>query len=309
MKIYSIFDDFDRLAADKLIGAGHELTVLPKGQSRPTGKALQEILEDYDCIIIGTGQKISVEMFSNITSPKIIATASTGVDHITVPEDKKHLITVLNTPGANAAAVAEYIIGAALNCCRRLAEGRLLYQESKDNKKLRAKPVELGEKTLGVIGAGSVSRELINLASAFHMNIICWTPHPERHPEIFEGKAKNLSLEELASRADIISLNMPDCSETHGLISSELIRKMKTDAIFISVSRLSLIDIAALTKKAKENPSFYVCLDLDPDPDLVNGISRLSNVYITPHIAGGTVESRIRMFRKAAERINSFANH
>lgn len=303
MKIYSIFDDYDDTAAEKLRSAGNELTILPKGHSRPSGDDLQLILEEYDCIIIGTGQKLSESMFSNIETPKIIATASTGIDHINIPEEKKEFISVINTPGANAAAVAEYIIGAALNCCRRISEGTILYQESKDNKKLRKKPVELRGKTLGIIGAGNVSKELIKLADAFHMNILCWTAHPERHKDIFESKAKYVSLDELVSDAEIITLNLPECSDTYGLVSPELIKKMRNDAIFISVSRLSLIDTSALQKKAEENPSFYVCLDVDVDINLVNHMSKLDNVYITPHIAGGTEESRIRMFRMTADRI------
>ena len=87
---------------------------------------MKEILGEYDCVIIGTSQKIGEDDFDAVNSPRIIATASAGTDHIKVPEAKKDLITVINTPGANAVAVAEYTLGCALSCVKRLDEGSRL---------------------------------------------------------------------------------------------------------------------------------------------------------------------------------------
>ena len=136
MKAYSIFDDFDKKAIEILEKAKVDLTVHPSGMLRPNDVQMQSILEKYDCVIIGTSQKINTEMFENITTSKIIATASVGVDHIAVPDNKKELVTILNTPTANAQSVAEFTIGTALNCIKRLYEGKELYLNGKNNKAL-----------------------------------------------------------------------------------------------------------------------------------------------------------------------------
>ena len=93
-----------------------------------------------------------------------------------------------------------------------------------------------------------------------------------------------------------------------GLTSAELISKMKPTAVFISVSRLDTIDARALFEKARENPGFYVCLDLDVNPQVVKQIPDQPNVLVTPHIAGGTVETRKRMFAEIAQAVAAAAS-
>ena len=136
MRAYSIFDDFTREALDILSAAGVAVTVHPLGTPRPDAAQMKEILREYDCVIIGTSQKISEDMFEGIDTPRLIATASVGVDHIRIPEKKRSLVTILNTPKANAQSVAEYTFACALACCKRLDEGKGLYRQGKDNKKL-----------------------------------------------------------------------------------------------------------------------------------------------------------------------------
>ncbi len=305
MKVYSIFDDFTREALDILTAAGADVTVHPLGVPRPDAARMKEILREYDCVIIGTTQKITEDMFDGIESPRIIATASVGLDHIRIPEEKRGLVTVINTPKANAQSVAEYTIGCALACCKRLDEGRRLYRQGKNNKSLYQKPEDLLGKTLGVVGAGSISQRIMSFASFFGMDILCWTRNPDHHRELEKESVRFVGLDELARTADFISVNLPNKPETVGLISAELVRSMKPNAVFISVSRLATIDAKALFEKARQDPGFYVCLDLDLDPELIRQIPDQPNVLVTPHIAGGTVETRKRMFAELAEAIAS----
>ena len=300
MKIYSIFDDLDKDAIRTIEDAGGYLTVHPLGIPRPDATKMKAILEDYDCVIIGTSQKITEDMFDTINTPKVIATASVGIDHIRVPEDKKDLITIINTPKANAQAVAEYTIGCALACCKRLVEGVMLYKHGKDNKELHRRPEDLAGKTLGVIGAGNISEKIIEYALLFGLYVICWTRNPDNHKDIGDKGVEFVCLWDLVERADIISVNLPDNAGTKGIISSELVNRMKNDAVFISVSRVDTVDVTALLCKARKFPSFYLCLDLDVDKNIVEQLSDCDNVMVTPHIAGGTVESRKRMFLELA---------
>lgn len=303
MTIYSIFDDFDKVAVKIIEDAGGELTVHPLGVPRPDTVQMKKILEEYDCVIIGTSQKISEDMFESITTPRIIATASVGLDHIKIPTEKQSLVTMLNTPKANAQSVAEYTFGCALACCKRLIEGERLYKQGKDNKQLYRKPEDLAGKTIGVVGAGNISAQIMDYARLFGMPILCWTRNPDHHRELEEKDVRFADLYELVEKADVISVNLPNKVGTRGLISADLVSRMKDTAIFISVSRLETIDVDALFDKAKICSGFYVCLDLDVNQDVVEKMPTQPNVMVTPHIAGGTVETRKRMFREVANQI------
>lgn len=300
MKIYSIFDDFDQSAIDTIEEAGGLLTVHPFGVPRPNSRQMAEILKDYDCVIIGTSQKLTEDMFADITTPRIVATASVGLDHIRIPEEKKPLVTVINTPKANAQSVAEYTIGCALACCKRLEEGARLYRQGKDNKSLFKKPEDLSGKTMGVIGAGNISVRIMEYAQFFGMELLCWTRHPEHHRQLEERGIRFAELTELVKCADYISVNLPNNRDTNGLISEELIDQMKENAVFISVSRLETVDAKALFRKASRFAGFYVCLDIDVNESVLDELPDLPNVLVTPHIAGGTAETRKRMFRELA---------
>lgn len=307
MKLYSIFDDFDETSADIIRTAGLELTIHPFGVPRPDSTQMKEILEDYDGVIIGTSQKITEQQFEHISTPRIIATASVGLDHIQIPEDKRSLVTIINTPKANAQSVAEYTLGCALSCCKRFTEGASLYRRGLDNKKLHRKPEDLNGKTMGVVGAGNISVRVMDFAFMLGMNVLCWTRHPEHHDDLRNKGVQFASLEDLVSEADFISVNLPNNSGTKGLISAEIVARMKETAVFISVSRLDTVDALALFDRAKEYAGFYVCLDIDLNDDIVHSIPDLPNVMVTPHIAGGTVETRRRMFRELADEIVEIA--
>lgn len=303
MRVYSIFDDFTDEASEIVRNAGAALTVHPLGVPRPDHDRMKDILRAYDCVIIGTTQKITPDQFEGIDSPRIIATASVGLDHIQIPEEKKALVTVIHTPKANAQAVAEYTMGCALSCVKRLAEGNRLYREGKNNKALSRKPAELAGKTLGVVGAGNISQRIMDFGGFFGMEVLCWTHNPDRHAALTEKGVRFCTLEELAEKADVLSVNLPNNDGTKGIISESLVGRMKTEAVFISVSRLPTVDARALIERSRAYPNFYTCLDVDLDEDLIRQAGSLENVMITPHIAGGTVETRKRMFRELADSI------
>lgn len=304
MRFYSIFDDFTDEAIGILANADVDVVVHPLGEPRPSADELKQLLEEYDGLIIGTSAKMPEYVFDDICCHKVIATASVGIDHICVPTDKKELITIINTPKANARSVAEYTIGCALACVKRLAEGQKLFNKGMTNKQLIQKPEDLCGKIMGVVGAGSISAEIIKYAKFFGMEILCWTRCPERHNELKEY-VSFVTLEHLVEKSDIISVNLPNVPETKQIISDKLVQQMKNNAIFISVSRTNTLDIEALMMKAQNNQCFYACLDIDTDREIADRVSGLENVFITPHIAGGTVETRKRMFRELAEQIGN----
>ncbi len=304
MRAYSIFDDFTTDAIKTLEDAGIELTVHPLGVPRPDHDQMKMILEQYDAVIIGTSQKITEDMFENISKPRIIGTASVGLDHIKVPESKKNLCTIFNTPNANTQSVAEYNVGAMLMTRKRIMEGNYLYSQGLDNKKLIRKPEDIYGTTIGFVGAGRISAETMKLLSVFGTKFLCYTLHPENHKNLADKyNLKFVTLNELAQQSDIISINVPLNESTQNLINTDIISEMKENCIVVSVARNKVIDIHALIGKANTNPNFYAILDLDVLPDYI-GKNNNRNIVITPHIAGGTIETRKRMFNEIAQSIS-----
>ena len=281
--------------------AGIAVTTIEKGQARPTEDEMKVIFENNEIVIIGTSQKIQPWMWARITTPRIVATASVGIDHIRVPEEKRALLTILNTPIANAQSVAEYTVGAMMLAKKRFFEGNALYTEGKNNKNLIQKPEDIHDAVVGLVGAGHISTRIIELLQPFGVRFLCYTKHPEHHLLLRNRfGVKFVSLEALVENADIISVNVPNDKSTEGLISARIIERMKDTCVFISVSRASVSDNEALFVRAEKAPNFYVILDLDVFPDYV-GRNNGRNILITPHIAGGTIETRKRMFREVTD--------
>ncbi len=301
MNAYTIFDDFDKDAAKIIESAGIKLTIHPMGKPRPDSIELQTLLDNYDIIMISTAQKITSEMLIKYSERKIIATVSIGMDHIQVSDNINDNIKIVNAPTASAVSVAEYVFSAILTHKKRIIEGNTLFSEGKDKKHLSIKPVDLYGKTIGVIGAGTISLRIMQLSKAFGLNVICYTYHPENHLEINKMGVSFVGLDELLKVSDIISLNMPSNDITKNMISSEKIDLMKNDACFVSVSRLDLVDINAIEKKASNNPMFTAAFDIDLFDS--HPICKCKNIILTPHIAGGTVESRKRMFIEVSKNI------
>lgn len=303
MNAFCIFDDFLPEYLNQLKKVGIITTSVEKGNSRPTDEEMKAIIEEYPIVIIGTSQKIQEWMWENVNTSRIVATASVGVDHIKVPKDKESLLTILNAPTANANSVAEYSVGAMLLARKRFLEGSVLYSEGKNNKCLIRRPENIQGSIIGLVGAGRISARIMELLQPFGVQFLCYTKNPGHHRDLTDRfRVDFVQLEELSANADIISVNVPSDSTTDNLINETIIGKMKNTAIYISVSRASVTDNIALFEKAKREDGFYVVLDLDPYSDyasMVNG----RNVIITPHIAGGTIEARKRMFEEITNRI------
>lgn len=303
MKAYSIFDDFPQSSIEIIENAGIELTLLPKGEERPTGEALKHLLDSYDIIFISTAQKMPEEMFSNVTTPKIIGTASSGTDHIHVPADKKHLIKVANATHANRTTVTEHTFGLILTLRKLLIEGRNVAVEGKAKKVMSAKPVDLLGSTIGVVGAGGIASTLLGYAKVFGMKRLCWTLNPDKHQDLANDGVEFVDIDTLMKQSDIVSVNIPMSDATNNLINADRVAMLKDNAVFVTTSRTEICDNEALFAKSKSCPSFG--LGMDVDAANVMGLWTLdqNNVIVTPHIGGGTVASRIRLFDECSENV------
>lgn len=303
MKAYSVFDDFPQSSIDILEKNGIAVTVLEKGKERPNGNSLKALLDEYDILFISTAQKMPEEMFTDINVPKIIGTASSGVDHIHIPEDKKSLIRVANATHANRSTVTEHTFGLILTLRKQLIEGRETAAKGLTKKTMTSKPVDLFGSTMGVIGAGGIASTVLKMAKCFGMKRLCWTLHPERHQDLTEDGVTFVDIEDLMKTTDIISVNIPMSEQTRNLINAERVAMLKKTATFVTTSRLEITDNKALMERAKAIPTFSVGMDVDAASIKDLWDSSMKNVIVTPHIGGGTIESRIRLFNECSENV------
>lgn len=303
MRAYSIFDDFPKEQITALEQNGISVTVHEKGVERPVGDGLKKIVEQYDIVIIGTGQKITPEMLDNVNTKKIIATASIGTDHVIVPENKQHLITVVNAPCSNRISVAEHVFGLILTLKKQIIDGRNIAALGMTKNKMKNKPHDLYGATIGVIGAGGTGEAVLNMAKCFGMERLSWTRNSDRHKHLADEGVKFVEMEYLLKHSDVISINLPLCEETTNLISAEKVELIRDDAVFITVSRAEVTDNNALFKKARENQEFLLGMDMDANKIDSMWNLDMTNVIVTPHIGGGTVESRNRLFDEVSTAI------
>ncbi len=294
LKAYSIIKDLNKKACEIIKNNGIQLDI-SNSDKRPDKEGLIKLLDKYDILIIGIEDKFTKDMLPSTTKKKIIATLSIGLDHIDNVFLENDNIKIINCQNSNVVSVAEHIFALILGLKKRIIEANDISLKGENRKKLSMKSNDITGSTLGVIGAGKISREVIRIAKVFDMNIICNTLNPELHEDLMKEGVKFMSLDEVLSNADIITINIPLNEENRNIISKEKIRLMKRTATFINTSRGELVDMNELIKYADENKTFNVGLDIDAEnyKDILD-IKR-NNVIVTPHIAGVTKEAVERM--------------
>lgn len=274
------------------------------GESTPKQEELNELLRIYDILIIGVTQKITKEMINGISSPKIIGTLSIGLDHIDRECFQSNFINIVNCPTANITSVAEHIFALILDLSKRMQEANDLVVEGKGDKKLLTnKPSDITGKTIGLVGAGNISRKVIDIANVFQMPILCYTAHPDKHTDLEQKRVRFVGLDELLKSSDIVNVSVPLTEQTKNLISREKIELLRENAIFINTSRDQVTDIQALVEYADRNPNFHLGLDIDVERYAMLLSQKRKNVIVTPHIAGCTTEAIQRTYIECAQNI------
>lgn len=307
LKAYSVFKDLDKKACEIIRSAGIQLD-LSNSDQRPNKEELVRLFNDYDILIIGVKEKVTEDMLTGIHKNKIIATLSIGLDHIDNSFFNTDLIKVINCPTSNVISVAEHIFSLILSLKKRIMEANNISINGGTKKDLSRRSNDISGSTIGIIGAGKISREVIKIAKVFNMKIYCNTLNPEKHNDLLKQGVEFLDLNTLLSNCDIITVNIPLTKESKNLISKDKIRLMKKSATFINTSRAEIVDINELIKYADENDTFNVGLDIDIED--YEGILRTKrkNVIVTPHIAGVTQEAIKRMDVELANNIKKSLN-
>ena len=308
LKAYSVFNDLNEEACAIIKSTGVQLDIADTN-IRPNKEELIDLLNKYDILIIGVKEKITEDMFKQLNGKKIIATLSIGLDHIDEALLKNDFVKVINCPNSNVISVAEHILGLIFALKKNIIEANNISIVGGNKTNLSRRSNDINGSTLGLIGAGKISREFIRIAKAFNMKIYCNTLHPQNHKDLIDENVEFVDLNNLLAKSDIITINIPLNSKTKNLISKEKIKLMKKTATFINTSRDEIVDINELIKYADNNPTFNVGLDIDTEKYSNIFNKKRNNVIITPHIAGVSEEAIKRMDIELANNIKEYLSN
>ncbi len=307
LKIYlcikSLENDIEFM--NKLREISDLITVHPKSE-RPTKKELCGIVRDHDIIICGVFEKLDKDIASCIGRLKIIGTLSVGLDHIDINAFKVKGVEIVNVPHSNAISVAEHTWALILSLVKRLLEGNMAVRGGLGRKGVSDRPIELYQKTLGIIGAGPIAYYVAKFARAFNMNVLVWTFHPEKHKEFIEiGAGFRDKLENLLKECDILTIHIPLTDKTKNLINKDLLHSLNREKplILINTSRPEIIEKGLIPDGIKKGYIERCGLDVYYDDEIT--LCPEHKVIFSPHIAGLSQEAIKRMRFDLIEKIKN----
>lgn len=263
-------------------------------QPQITAQELKEMISHYDAVIVRSRTTLRGDTLERAQRLKVIGRAGTGLDNIDVDFARERGIQVLNTPGANANAVAELTLILMLMLARNIAPA---LDSVKAGKPLKAKGIELHSKTLGLIGFGNIGRLVAQLARGFGMEILAHDPliDPNQIPEALRV-VPLCALGELLGQSDFVSLHVPLLEGTRRLVNAGLLARCKRSAYLINTARADLIDDAAVLAALESGQLAGYATDLY---EAGKPLFAHANVIATPHIGASTGEAQ----RRAGEEI------
>jgi len=268
-----------------------------------TKEELIEEVKGIDGLLCLLTDTIDGEIMDANHNLRIISNYAVGYNSIDVEEATRRRIMVTNTPGVLTDTTADLTWALLMSVARRIVEADKFTREGKF--KGWAPMLFLGSDihhlTLGIIGLGRIGRAVAKRARGFEMKIL-YTDVKRAPKEIEDGLgAKFVSLEELLSTSDFVTVHTPLLPETHHLIGEKELKMMKRDAYLTNAARGPLADEEALVKALKEKWIAGAALDVyEDEPDLAPGLSELDNVVIVPHIGSASVTTRTKMATMAA---------
>ncbi len=277
---------------------------------------LPDEAKDIEVISTHTDSKIDAELITALPNLKLIATKTTGFDHIDQKLAAEKNITVANVPAYGEETVAEYAMALLLMLSRKMLRAVVEFVESKDSNVQELQGFDLQGKTLGVIGTGKIGQHLMKMAKGFDMTILGYDAFPKNELQEQLG-FKYTDLDTLLAQSDIISLHVPLLPTTQHLINRETLAKMKKGMVVINTSRGPVIETAALVEGLQTGVIKAVGLDVFEEEKEVKeqGLAAIAdiqtlvamdNVVITPHNAFNTKEAEERILQTTVENIEGF---
>ena len=249
---------------------------------------LKASLKDATALVVRNRTKVTAEMIAAAPKLKVIARAGVGLDNIDIKAADAAGVVVVAGLGANAVSVGELTLGLALALLRNVPGHDVA---TRDGGWIRTPGRELSGLTWGLLGCGATGLATAKLLQGFSCSVIGYDPY-----------AKNLSnielttFEDVLKRSDVVSIHMPSTAETNGSINASSLALMKPDAIIVNVGRGEVINEADLIAALKAKTIAGAALDVRvQEPPIKGEMEEISNLILTPHVAGITKESQLRI--------------
>ncbi len=293
---------------------------LVHGHTTPGMDGLKEYFGTADEVmkIVGSAEilithlaPLSKQMLDQMPDLKMVAVSRGGPVNIDLEACRARNVLVVNTPGRNASAVAEFTIGAILTESRNIRAGDAdLRKGVWSDKYYRADTAgrELSEMTVGIVGYGAIGRLVVGLLKAFGSRVLVYDPYAELSSDDVEYGIEMASLEDLLEQSDVVSLHSKVTAETVGMMNADAFSRMKRDALLINTTRGSLCDDEAMIsalQKGEIGGAFIDTFTTEPLP-ANHPLLTLPNVTLTPHIAGASVRTVAYAAEKIAEDVRRY---
>ena len=266
---------------------------------------LPAALADADALVVRSAVQADDALMAHAPNLRVIGRAGVGVDNIDADAATRRGIVVMNTPGANAVAVAELTIGLMLALARKLPAANATMHAGKWEKK-SLQGMELRGKTLGILGLGRIGLEVAKRARGFGLDIIGSDPFVSA-AVAREAGIKLVSLDELFAGADYVTLHVGLTPQTTGVVNAKTIAAMKKGVRIVNCARGELIDDLALVDALKSGKVAGAALDVfTVEPPKESPYFGLDNVILTPHIAGSTGEAQEAVGIQIARQVRDY---
>jgi (S)-sulfolactate dehydrogenase len=271
---------------------------------RPAELAAQ--LRDADALIVRNRTQVDTALLSAAPKLRVVGRLGVGLDNLDVDACATRGIAVIPATGANAQAVAEYVIAAAMLLLRGAYFATADVAAGRWPRAALSGGRELAGRTLGLIGFGGIGRLTGRLARVLGMQTIASDPQlPTSSPAWTEDATRARTLDELLREADVVSLHVPLAAATRNLMNAQRLATMKPDALLINTSRGGVVDEAALAHALREGRLGGAALDVferEPLP-AASPLTGCPRLLLTPHIAGVTRDSNERVSSLIASKV------
>ena len=259
-----------------------------------------------DVLIVRNRTQVRGELLGALQRCRVVGRLGVGLDNIDVPGCEARGMQVMPATGANAASVAEYVIGTAMLLLRGAYQSTADVAGGRWPRTALSNGRELGGKTMGLVGFGYIGQLTARLARGMGMAVIAHdTVMDATHPAFAQGGVQCVGLDALLAQADVVSLHVPLVESTRGLFSAQRIAAMKRGAVLINTARGGIVDEPALAQALRSGHLGGAALDVfDSEPlPAAPHFEDCPNLVLTPHIAGVTTESNERVSSLIATRV------
>ncbi len=302
-----LISEFITSQALETLRCQHEVVYAPElYKDRP---ALIAALQNIEALVVRNLTQVNEEVLAGAAKLKVVGRLGVGLENIELSACAKRNIKVIPATGANAESVAEYVVGAAVALTRGFIPATTATFNGEWPRPRFSGYHEFLGKTIGIVGFGSIGRIVAKKAHAFGLRCVAYDPMLSGDSVELDGvSVPLLSLSELLSESDAITLHLPFLPDTKNLFNAATLDQIKEGACLINTARGGIVDEKALADRLRSGRLGGAAIDVfstEPAKDLSH-FAGIENLILTPHIAGVTQESNERVSQMIADEVNRF---